>query len=370
MADYVIAIDQGTTSSRAIIFDKKGTIVETGQKEHEQILPKAGWVEHDATEIWHNVQEVIGIALSRADLTRHDIAAVGITNQRETAVVWDKTTRQAGVQRAHRLAGHPSRRRSSIASHRTAASIGSSRSSVCRWPRTSPARRSPGSSRTSTVHARRRKLGTSSSAPPILGCCGTSPVAQTAACTPRMSPTHPARCSWTSRRSSGARTSSKPSACPCSMLPEIRSSSEVYGTAKSSSLLRETPIAGILGDQQAATFGQAAFQKGESKNTYGTGCFLIFNTGEDIVHSKNGLLTTVGYKLGDEPTHYAGGVHRRHRIAHPVAARSAGHHLLGARSRTARRAGRGQRRGLHRAGVLRPLRTVLCALMRVGRSSA
>ena len=92
---------------------------------------------------------------------------------------------------------------------------------------------------------------------------------------------------------------------PRSMMPEIRSSSEVYGAAEDSSLLRETPIAGILGDQQAATFGQAAFQKGESKNTYGTGCFLIFNTGEEIVHSKNGLLTTVGYKLGDQPTHYA-----------------------------------------------------------------
>ena len=92
---------------------------------------------------------------------------------------------------------------------------------------------------------------------------------------------------------------------PRSMMPEIRSSSEVYGAAEDSSLLRETPIAGILGDQQAATFGQAAFNQGESKNTYGTGCFLIFNTGEEIVHSKNGLLTTVGYKLGDGPTHYA-----------------------------------------------------------------
>ncbi len=92
MAEYVIAIDQGTTSSRAIVFDRKGSIIATGQKEHEQILPQAGWVEHDASEIWANVQEVIGLALSRAGITRHDIAAVGITNQRETAVVWDKTT--------------------------------------------------------------------------------------------------------------------------------------------------------------------------------------------------------------------------------------------------------------------------------------
>jgi glycerol kinase len=92
MSDYVLAIDQGTTSSRAIIFDKSGSIISTGQLEHEQIFPKAGWVEHDPKEIWTNVREVIGKALSSANLTRHDIAAVGITNQRETAVVWDKTT--------------------------------------------------------------------------------------------------------------------------------------------------------------------------------------------------------------------------------------------------------------------------------------
>ena len=92
MADHVIAIDQGTTSSRAIIFDRKGGIVSVGQLEHEQILPKPGWVEHDANQIWRNVQEVIGVALAKAELTRHDIAAIGITNQRETAVVWDRHT--------------------------------------------------------------------------------------------------------------------------------------------------------------------------------------------------------------------------------------------------------------------------------------
>ncbi|HEY8294656.1 MAG TPA: FGGY family carbohydrate kinase, partial [Micrococcaceae bacterium] len=95
MSQYVIAIDQGTTSSRAIVFDHDGNIVSSGQKEHEQIFPKAGWVEHDPAEIWDNTREVIGSALSKANLTRHDIAAVGITNQRETAVVWDKTTGKA-----------------------------------------------------------------------------------------------------------------------------------------------------------------------------------------------------------------------------------------------------------------------------------
>ena len=92
MADYVLAIDQGTTSTRAMIFDRKGSVISVGQKEHEQIFPRAGWVEHDPAEIWRNTQEVIGLALSRADITRHDIAAIGITNQRETAVVWDKNT--------------------------------------------------------------------------------------------------------------------------------------------------------------------------------------------------------------------------------------------------------------------------------------
>lgn len=118
-----------------------------------------------------------------------------------------------------------------------------------------------------------------------------------AAFTPPTSPTPRARCSWISRRWSGRDDILEAFGVPRSMMPEIRSSSEVYGNAEGSSLLRETPIAGILGDQQAATFGQAAFEKGESKNTYGTGCFLIFNTGEEVVHSKNGLLTTVGYKL-------------------------------------------------------------------------
>ncbi|WP_255353505.1 FGGY family carbohydrate kinase, partial [Agromyces sp. Leaf222] len=94
MADYILAIDQGTTSTRSIIFDKKGSIIATGQLEHEQIFPKAGWVEHDPMQIWHNTGEVIGQALGKAKLTRHDIAAVGITNQRETAVVWDKNTGQ------------------------------------------------------------------------------------------------------------------------------------------------------------------------------------------------------------------------------------------------------------------------------------
>ena len=303
MPQYVIAIDQGTTSSRAIIFDHDGNIVSTGQLEHEQIFPKAGWVEHNAAEIWNNTREVIGTALSKANLTRHDIAAVGITNQRETAVVWDKNTGEpvynaivwqdtrtqsivdelaadGGVERFKDKVGLPLATYFSgtkikwILDHvegaRERAEAGDllfgNTDSWVTWNLTGGV--DGGVHITDVTNASRTMfmdLATMSWDQEILDAFGV----------------------------------------PASMLPEIKSSSEVYGTVHTSQLLREVPVAGILGDQQAATFGQAAFNSGEAKNTYGTGCFLIFNTGEEIVHSKNGLLTTVGYKLGDAPTHYA-----------------------------------------------------------------
>ncbi len=303
MADYVVAIDQGTTSSRAIIFDKAGSIVSVGQKEHEQIMPQAGWVEHDPAEIWQNVQEVIGIALGRADLTRHDIASIGITNQRETTVVWNKKTGEAvynaivwqdtrtqaivdrlaadgGTDRFKEIVGLPLATYFSgtkiawilenVEGARAAADAGDllfgTTDCWVLWNLTGGP--DGGVHATDVTNASRTlfmDLATLEWRDDILAAFGV----------------------------------------PGSMMPAIKSSSEVYGVAEDSSLLRETPISGILGDQQAATFGQAAFEAGESKNTYGTGCFLIFNTGEEIVHSKNGLLTTVGFKLGDGPTHYA-----------------------------------------------------------------
>ncbi|MFF2389814.1 glycerol kinase GlpK [Agromyces sp. NPDC058104] len=303
MADYVLAIDQGTTSSRAIIFDKAGSIVSTGQLEHEQIFPKAGWVEHDAAEIWRNTGEVIGQALGKANLTRHDIAAVGITNQRETTVVWDRTTGEpvynaivwqdtrtqpivdrlaadGGVERFKAKVGLPLATYFSgtkvvwilenVPGAREKAEAGDllfgTTDSWVLWNLTGGV--DGGVHATDVTNASRTMfmdLETLQWDDEILGVFGV----------------------------------------PRSMLPEIKSSSEVYGTANEHSLLRETPISGILGDQQAATFGQAAFATGEAKNTYGTGNFLIFNTGEEIVHSRNGLLTTVGYKLGDQPVHYA-----------------------------------------------------------------
>ncbi|MBN8423213.1 glycerol kinase GlpK [Microbacterium esteraromaticum] len=303
MSKYVIAIDQGTTSSRAIIFDRAGSIISVGQKEHEQIMPQAGWVEHDAAEIWHNVQEVIGVALARADLTRHDIATVGITNQRETAVVWNKKT---GVPVYNAIVWQDTRTQDIV--DRLAADGGTDRfKDVVGLP-----------------------LATYFSGTKIAWILENVEGAREAAeAGDLLFGTTDCWVLWnlTGGVDGGVHATDVTNASrtlfmdletlqwrddilevfgvPRSMLPEIKSSSEVYGYAEDSSLLRETPISGILGDQQAATFGQAAFQAGESKNTYGTGCFLIFNTGEEIVHSKNGLLTTVGYKLGDAPAHYA-----------------------------------------------------------------
>jgi len=303
MANYVLAIDQGTTSTRAIIFDQKGSIVSTGQMEHEQIFPKAGWVEHDPMEIWGNTREVIGAALSKANLTRHDIAAVGITNQRETAVVWDRTT---GKPVYNAIVWQDTRTQPIV--DRLAADGG--------------------------VERFKQKVGlplaTYFSGTKIVWILENVEAAREAADRgDLMFGTTDTWVLWnlTGGTDGGVHATDVTNASrtmfmdletlqwdhsileafdvPASMLPEIRSSSEVYGTVHSSSLLREVPVAGILGDQQAATFGQAAFDAGESKNTYGTGNFLIFNTGEEIVHSKNGLLTTLGYKLGDAKPHYA-----------------------------------------------------------------
>jgi len=303
MPEYIIALDQGTTSSRAIVFDHAGTIVSVGQKEHRQILPRAGWVEHDPLEIWRNVQEVIGAALSKADITRHDVVGIGITNQRETTVVWEKTTgrpvynalvwqdtRTQAI--ADRLAGADGVERFKATTGLPLSTYFAGTKIVWILENVPGARE----------RAERGELlfGTTDSwilwnlTGGIDGGVHATDVTN-ASRTLLMSLE---TLQWDDDLLSAFDI-------PRSMLPEIRSSSEIYGYAESSSLLREVPIAGILGDQQAATFGQAAFEAGEAKNTYGTGNFLIVNTGTDIVRSKNGLLTTVGYKLGDGPAHYA-----------------------------------------------------------------
>ncbi|MCJ1708190.1 glycerol kinase GlpK [Microbacterium sp. VKM Ac-2923] len=302
MADYVLAIDQGTTSTRAMIFDKSGSVVSVGQKEHEQIFPRAGWVEHDPLEIWRNTQEVIGLALSRADITRHDIAAVGITNQRETAVVWDKNT---GKPVYNAIVWQDTRTQSIV--DRLADGDPERYKSIVGLPLATYFSGTKIVWILENVDGAREKadsgdlvFGTTDSwvlwnlTGGIDGGVHATDV------------TNASRTLFMDLETLAWRDDILADfGVPRSMMPEIRSSSEVYGAVESSSLLRETPIAGILGDQQAATFGQAAYDPGESKNTYGTGNFLIFQTGEEIVRSKNGLLTTLGYKLGDEPAHYA-----------------------------------------------------------------
>ncbi|HCJ49935.1 MAG TPA: glycerol kinase [Microbacterium sp.] len=304
MADYIIAIDQGTTSSRAIIFDHGGSIIATGQKEHEQILPRAGWVEHDALEIWRNVQEVIGIALAKADLTRHDIAAVGITNQRETAVVWDKRTGQP----VYNAIVWQDTRTQAIVDRLATEGLGTERyKGIVGLPLATYFSGTKVAWILENVDGARERAEAGDL---IFGTTDTWVLWNLTGGTDGgvhvTDVTNASRTLFMDLETLQWREDILADfGVPLSMMPEIRSSSEVYGTAEDSSLLRETPIAGILGDQQAATFGQAAFEKGESKNTYGTGNFLIFQTGEEIVHSRNGLLTTVGYKLGDQPTRYA-----------------------------------------------------------------
>ncbi len=302
MSNYVLAIDQGTTSTRAIVFDHSGSVVSSGQLEHKQIFPKAGWVEHDPIEIWDNTREVIGQALSRASLTRHDIVAVGITNQRETTVVWDRNTgepvynaivwqdtrTQAIVDRIAK--GDPDRFKKSVGLPLATYFAGTKIAWILEHVDGAPARAEAGELAFGTTDSWLLWNLTGG----IEGGVHATDVTNAS----RTLFMDLASCSW----DEGILAEF---GVPVSMLPEIRSSSEVYGTIAASSLLREVPVAGILGDQQAATFGQVAFTKGESKNTYGTGNFLIVNTGEEIVQSKHGLLTTVAYKLGEGATHYA-----------------------------------------------------------------
>ena len=302
MPTYIVAIDQGTTSTRAIVFDHAGSVVSVGQLEHEQLLPKAGWVEHDPAEIWKNTREVIGQALSKADITRHDVAAVGITNQRETTVIWDKAT------------GEPVYNAIVWQDTRTQAIVNRlADGDVDRFRTQTGLPLSTYFAGTKIAWILENVDGVRERAEKGELLFGTTDTWVT----------------WnlTGGEDGGVHVTDVTNASrtmlmdletldwdddllaafgiPRSLLPRIASSSEVYGTVESSSVLREVPVAGILGDQQAATFGQAAFATGGAKNTYGTGNFLIVNTGEEIVHSKNGLLTTVAYRLGEAPANYA-----------------------------------------------------------------
>ncbi|MEV6273717.1 glycerol kinase GlpK [Nocardia sp. NPDC051832] len=297
MRRYVAAIDQGTTSCRCIVFDRQGRVVGVAQKEHEQIFPRAGWVEHDPEEVWRNTDHVIGEVLKKHDLTAADIAAVGVTNQRETTVVWERAT------------GKPIHN-----------------AIVWQDTRTGKLVTELGGDEGPTRYAERTGLPLSTyfAGPKLRWILDHVEGAKERAeagelCFGTMD-------SWVLWHLTGLHITDVTNASrtmlmdlrtlqwdskicaefgvPEAMLPEIRSSSEVYGEIKSGAL-QGTPVAGILGDQQAATFGQACLSPGEAKNTYGTGNFMLLNTGTTPIVSKHGLLTTVCYQLGDQPAVYA-----------------------------------------------------------------
>ncbi len=299
---YVLAIDQGTTSSRAIIFDHAGKSIAIGQLEHEQIFPRPGWVEHNPAEIIENVNAVVGQALGRASINRHQLVAVGITNQRESTVVWDKTTGKAihnvivwqdtRTQKfcdelATRISPDELRRRSGMAL-----------TPYMAGPRISWI--------LDNVEGARERAAKGDL---LFGTMDTWVLWNlTGGLNGGVHATDVTNASRTGLMD--LRTLQwDPQLCelmnvPMSVLPEIRPSSYRYGNGAGNSLLIDTPITGMMGDQQAATFGQACFKPGMVKNTYGTGCFLLMNTGSDVVFSEHGLLTTVCYQLeGQEPVY-------------------------------------------------------------------
>ena len=302
MSSYIAAIDQGTTSTRFIVFDKSGRIVSLAQKEHEQIYPRAGWVEHDPEEIWRRTQEVIVEAMQLRGLRPKDLAAIGITNQRETTVVWNRKTskpvynalvwqdtrvedavaefaRDGGQDRFREKTGLPLATYFSglkirwilnnVPGVREMAEAGDvlfgNIDSFLVWKLTGGS--NGGIHVTDVTNASRTQL------------------------------MNLRTLAWDAEILDAFEIPEK-------MLPRICSSSEVYGAAQLVSI-KDVAIAGILGDQQAALMGQTCFKPGEAKNTYGTGCFLLMNTGSEPVRSNYGLLTTLAYKAGAKPAQYA-----------------------------------------------------------------
>ena len=300
---YVLAIDQGTTSSRAIIFDHDGQIVSVGQLEHEQIFPKAGWVEHDPTEIWANIRKAVADALSKAEINRHDLAAVGITNQRETTVVWDKNTGEP----VYNAIVWQDTRTDAICKELAGDEGADKYKTRCGLPLATYFSGPKVKWILDNVEGAREKAEAGDLLMGTTDCWTLWNL--TGGVNGGVHATDVTNASRTMLMDINT-LEWREDICadmgiPMSMLPEIKSSSEVFGYGRKNGLLIDTPISGILGDQQAATFGQACFEKGMAKNTYGTGCFMLINTGEEAVVSENGLLTTVCYKIGDNKAVYA-----------------------------------------------------------------
>jgi len=300
---FVLSIDQGTTSTRAMIFNRAGEVVSVDQMEHRQILPRPGWVEHDPIEIWENTRRVIGGALAGANLNSRNIAAVGITNQRETAVVWDRNTGQP----VHHAIVWQDTRTQRICDElaevggadRYKAKVGLPLATYFSGPKIAWILDNVEGAR-ARAEAGDLLFGTTDTWVlwNLTGGADNGGVHVTDV-------TNASRTMLMDLRTlSWDHGIAADMGIPLSMLPEIRSSSEVYGECRPG-ILNGTPVAGILGDQQAATFGQACLGPGTAKNTYGTGNFMLLNTGEEPVPSEHGLLTTVCYRLGERPPVYA-----------------------------------------------------------------
>lgn len=300
---YVMAIDQGTTSSRAILFDHGGQIVSVGQKEHEQIFPKAGWVEHNPIEIWDNIRACVADALQKAQVNRHEVAAVGITNQRETVVVWDKNTGEP----VYNAIVWQDTRTSQIIRELAGEEGMSKYRDICGLDLSTYYSGPEIKWILDNVEGAREKAEAGDLLFGNTDCWVLwNMTGGVNGGVHKTDVTNASRTMLMDIRTLQWREDiCKDFGIPMSMLPEICSSSEVYGYGRKNGLLIDTPISGILGDQQAATFGQACFKKGMAKNTYGTGCFVLMNTGEEPVFSENGLLTTVAYKIGDNKPVYA-----------------------------------------------------------------
>jgi glycerol kinase len=302
MSKFVGAIDQGTTSTRFMIFDREGKIMAAAQKEHAQIYPKPGWVEHDAEEIWRNTKAVISLALNKAGLKPSDLRSMGLTNQRETTLLWERSTGKplynalvwqdtrvdqlvAAFSQDHGRDRFRSKTGLPLASYFSALKL--------RWlldrDEELRAKAQSGEALFGTIDS---WLMWNLTGGPDGGLHITDV-------------TNASRTQLMQLRTlDWDRELLETFGIPRATLPDIRSSSEVYGEAKIVELAG-VPLAGILGDQQAALVGQVCFRPGEAKNTYGTGCFLLMNTGTKIVPSSAGLVTTVAYKLGGDQAHYA-----------------------------------------------------------------
>ncbi|QDQ96764.1 glycerol kinase GlpK [Tomitella fengzijianii] len=309
---YIAAIDQGTTSSRCIIFDHDGRIVDVARREHRQIFPHPGWVEHDAQEIWINSRSVTGEVLASSDIPASEIAAIGITNQRETTVVWDRATGEP----VYNAIVWQDTRTAEICERLAAGAPDGS--GIDRYRAVTGLPLSPYFSGTKLAWILENVDGVRERAEAGELCFGTMDTwlmwnLSGGTGGPGQEPgIHVTDVTNASRTLLMDLTTlqwderiCEDMGIPVSMLPEIRSSSEEYCRVRRRSVLGGVPVAGILGDQQAAMFGQACLEPGDAKNTYGTGNFLLLNTGTEPVHSDKGLLTTVCYRLGDQPAVYA-----------------------------------------------------------------